>query len=232
VLAVAGMLLSGWGLVLLFSQRAFEIFHLRLDPDFAGLLVLVYGLLLWNGAQQARRYRLGARSMLLALTAIALPTLVAVPLTLWTWMLLLDRRMRVYLDGRRRGLDAAVAASLAQGITPTEFDRDPVLARRTAAARANRTVAALFAALGTAAALALVIVVSGAAALSPASIAFLGLGALGWLLSLAFAILARRVEEGRSLRNNAAVWSVLGLVAPSAGDRARMLARDRRDGLV
>ena len=42
----------------------------------------------------------------------------------------------------------------------------------------------------------------------------------------AFALLARRVEEGRSLRNNAAVWSLLGLLAPSAGARARMLARD------
>ncbi len=98
LLALLGMLMSAVGLVLLLAHEEFEVGLCDIDRDAAGLVVLLYGMLLWHSAGRARRRSAGARGMLLALTALALPTLVAIPVTAWTWVVLLDRRVRAHFE--------------------------------------------------------------------------------------------------------------------------------------
>ena len=234
VLAVSGMLLFVTGLTLLITQRGVDIFGISLGSDFAGILVAIYGLLLWNAAERARRYWPGARTLLLALTLVATPTLFAIPFALWTWVVLLGRRMRIYLDARLRGLEGPAAAALAHGHRLASVDHLPSQRRLRAAARANRRVAALFGVLGLGAAVAGLLI----GLRDPADLLRLpGTGFViamlaAWCIAFCFALLSARVEEGRSLRGNAGVWTVLGPVAPTASRRARMLVRDRRDALI
>jgi len=111
VLAVAGLLTLVGGAWLLLAGRPCTLGFLALDADAAGPLVALYGLLLWRAAERARRHSRGARTALLALTALAGPTLFALPLALWTWIVLLAPSMRVYYAARRRGLDGLAAAA-------------------------------------------------------------------------------------------------------------------------
>jgi len=234
LLSVVGLLTTLTGVGFLIADETFRFAFVVLDNDFAGLAILTYGALLWNAAERARKYWPGARVMLLALTAMAAPTLIAVPFIVWTWGLLLDQRMRVYMDARFRGLGAADAAAFAQGLQPQEADREPARDRRRAAVAANRRAMLLAGALAMTAWIAWFIVYR-----ESAYKAFEGEGmalfAIAWAatgVSLFFLKLERRLQRGRSVRLNALVWSLIAFVAPSAARRARMLARDARDGLI
>ncbi len=115
VLAVAGILLGVVGVGLLLADEAFEVGLYDLDDDGAGLVVAAYGIFLWRIAERARRFLPGSRTALLALTAAAAPTLVGLPLTLWTWRELMAADLRAYIDARTKGLDTVEAAAVAQG---------------------------------------------------------------------------------------------------------------------
>jgi len=188
--------------------------------------------LLWNAAERARKYWPGARTMLLVLTALAVPTLVALPITIWTWIALLAPSTRIYYDARHRGLDAAEASALAQGEPLPPADRPAVRERRRGAARANRTVAIVLGCVAVAVFIGWIILASDGRAFNDEGTFFLGVDLVAIPLAAAFAILARRVRRGRWLRFNGALWSVLGVIAPRSGRRARLLARDARDGLT
>jgi predicted Ser/Thr protein kinase len=232
VLAVCGVLVSVLGAYLLVAGDPFEFALVDFGGGGAGVLTLVYGVLLWNAAERARKYWPGARTMLLVLTALAVPTLVALPITIWTWIALLAPSTRIYYDARHRGLDAAEAAALAQGEPLPPADRPAVRDRRRGAARANRTVAIVLGYVALAAFIGWIIVASGGKAFKDEGAFFLGVDLVAIPLAAAFAILARRVRRGRWLRLNGALWSVLGVIAPRSGRRARLLARDARDGLA
>ncbi|MHC4491407.1 MAG: protein kinase domain-containing protein, partial [Planctomycetota bacterium] len=232
VLAVCGVLLSVLGVALLVSGDPFEFALVDIDGGSAGALTLVYGVLLWNAAERARKYWPGARTMLLALTALAVPTLVALPITIWTWVALLAPSTRIYYDARHRGLDAAEAATLAQGKPLPPADRPAVRERRRGAARANRTVAVVCGCVALAAAIGWIIVASGGKAFKDEGAFFVGVDLIAIPLAAGFAILAHQVRHGRWLRFNGSLWSVLGVIAPRTGRRARLLARDARDGLA
>jgi hypothetical protein len=232
VLAVCGVLLSVLGIVLLVSGEDLRFAFVDIDHGSAGVLVLVYGVLLWNAAERARKYWPGARTMLLALTALASPTLVALPITIWTWVALLAPSTRIYYDARHRGLDAAEAATLAQGAPLPPADRPAVRERRRGAARANRTVALICGAIALAALIGWIIVASEGKAFKDEGAFFLGVDMVAFPLAAAFGILAHHVRHGRWLRFNGWLWSVLGAIAPRSGRRARQLARDARDGLA
>jgi hypothetical protein len=232
VLAVCGVLVSVLGAYLLVAGDPFEFALVDFGGDGAGVLTLVYGVLLWNAAERARKYWPGARTMLLVLTALAVPTLIALPITIWTWAALLAPSTRIYYDARHRGLDAAEAAALAQGAPLPQADRPAVRQRRRGAARANRTVAIVLGCVALAAFIGWIIVASGGRAFKDEGTFFLGVDLVAIPLAAAFAILARRVRLGRWLRFNGGLWSVLGVIAPRAGRRARLLARDARDGLA
>lgn len=115
VLAVAGILVTVGGLVLIVGYAPLHLGAYRIDRDFSGALALVYGLLLWNAAERARRHRPWARLMLLTLTALAVPAVAPIPLTLWTWAVLLAPANRLFFDARARGLDPVEAARIAAG---------------------------------------------------------------------------------------------------------------------
>jgi len=230
LLAVCGMLAVVAGIVLLVRSAPLRLGLVHLSPDVAGVTVIVFGLLLWNAAERARRFRPGARAMLLVLTASSVPLLYPLPLVVWVWGTLLSRSTRIYYDARFRGLDSAEAALAAQGLPLPDHPRASVSRRLRAAAAAN-CVLSLFLG-GCAAALLLAWGigylaggVSGGRALPLVAVALAA-------VALFLAGLGRRVARGRALATNAWIWTVLGLLRPSAGARARMLLRDSRDGLV
>ncbi|MFI5403899.1 MAG: serine/threonine-protein kinase, partial [Planctomycetota bacterium] len=110
VLAVLGVLLGGVGIALLVAEEDFEVGLYDLDRDVAGLIVAAYGFVLWRIAERARRFTAGSRTLLLGLTTLLAPTIVGLPVTLWTWWALMGNDLRGYYDGRARGLDAIDAA--------------------------------------------------------------------------------------------------------------------------
>jgi len=231
ILSVCGLLCVVVGVALLVGEEDLEIGAVDMDESYGGALLGVFGLLLWNAAERARRYFVGARTTLLTLTALAVPTVVGIPLMVWTWLVLLWPSMRLYCDARARGLDPFEAAALAQGMDVPERDRPELLERQRAASAANRRAAILFAGLAGAAFVAWTLVAPGKATRDEG--AFL-LGCLAVLVPVAawFALLANRVRRGAWLHFNASFWTLLGVFAPRTARRARMLARDHRDGLV
>ena len=60
---------------------------------------------------------------------------------------------------------------------------------------------------------------------------FVGSIVLG-VLAIGLLLLASLLRNGRLIGFNASLWSVVGLFWPRAARRARMLKRDRRDGLL
>jgi predicted Ser/Thr protein kinase len=232
VLAVCGVLVSVLGAYLLVVGDPFEFAFVDFGGGGAGVFTLVYGVLLWNAAERARKYWPGARTMLLVLTALASPTLVALPITIWTWIALLAPSTRIYYDARHRGLDAAEAATLAQGAPLPPADRPAVRERRRGAARANRSVALVCGGIALAALIGWIIVASEGKMFKDEGAFFLGVDMVAFPLAAAFAFLAHQVNHGRWLRFNGWLWSVFGLFAPRTSRRARQLARDARDGLA
>jgi len=229
VLAVCGILLAVVGVGLLIAEEDFEIGLYDIDRDASGAIVLAYGILLWRVAERARRYLPRSRTLLLALTALAAPTVVGVPLTLWTWWALMGADLRAYYEARGRGLDTVQAAAVAQGL-PLPADADAELRSR-AAARANRWIAVALVVPAVAA-----YVWWAIEALDTPYRAFedetLALFLVAFVLSagaLAFGLLARRVERRTWLRRNAWVWTLLSPFAPRAAARARILGRNPKD---
>ena len=228
VLAIAGLGMIGIGLFLLLDNSRFEIGFYELDRGLAGLAVLAYGFSLWRAAEQTRRFSSGARSLLFVLTALALPTFVALPLTIWAWLVLLQPKMRIYFDARVRGLDAIEAARLAHGLDPEPRKRPEVAGRRAAAALANRRMARFWGALaGVALLIALLVLLDDLRIADEQGFLIpLGAGIALALGSLYFAYLAREVRARRRTKLNARTWSLLAGIAPKAARRARMLCRD------
>jgi hypothetical protein len=118
VLAVCGIVLTITGIGLLIAHEEFDIGTVEIERDAAGVLVLIFGLLLWNSAERARKYWPGARTMLLVLTLLLGFTVLGLPLTIWTWGLLLAPGMRAFYNARHRGMDTGQAASVARGTLP------------------------------------------------------------------------------------------------------------------
>ncbi|MHC4576538.1 MAG: serine/threonine-protein kinase [Planctomycetota bacterium] len=232
LLAVCGILVALTGVGFLLAGDDFELGLATLDESYAGVLLIVYGVLLWNAAERARRYWPGARTMLLTLTALAALTLVALPFTVWAWVVLVSPSMRAYYDARHRGLGAAEAAALAQGLPLLPHARPEVVRRRRTSARANRRVAVVCGCVALAALLGWAIVASGGKVLEDEGAFFLALTGIASGIAIAFAALAQQVRQGQWLHLNSWIWTVLGVLAPRTGRRARMLARDARDGLA
>ncbi len=231
VLAVAGILLSLFGALLLWTARPLSAGLVALGAaDAAGVWVLVYGLLLWNAAERARRFWPGARTTLLVLTALAAPTLFALPLTLLTWVLLLLPSMRAYFDARHRGMEADEAAALAQGLPLTPRARPRLDSRRRHCVRDDRHASVMCAAVGGAALIGwlLVLLDNTSQALREEGALFLIVAVAGGLGSALFTYLARAIAAGRGEQFNATVWSILGVLvwAPRVRRRTRLLARD------
>jgi len=224
LLAVAGMLMSVVGVVLLLAHEEFEVGLYDIDRDAAGVVVLLYGMLLWNGAERARHQAAGARRMLLALTALALPTLVAIPLTVWTWAVLLDRRVRVRFEHAVAPAEALTVASEPPQEGPSPADR------LRAAARLNRHVGKILLVLAGIGVLAWTIefLDSARSALRDDWFALLAVAGGLALLALLLRRLGTRVREGRLLRLNALLWTLVGPIAPRAARRAREVAREHR----
>ena len=118
VLSVCGIALSVVGIGLLVAGEGLDIGAYDIDPDVAGGLVLIFGVLLWNSAERARRFRPGARTVLLALTLLSTPTIAGIPFAIWAWVVFLSPGMRVFYAARYRGMDTAGAASVAHGLLP------------------------------------------------------------------------------------------------------------------
>ncbi|MGQ0612621.1 MAG: protein kinase domain-containing protein [Planctomycetaceae bacterium] len=231
VLAVAGILLSLFGAFLLWTACPLRVGLFAVSAgDAAGVWVLLYGLLLWNAAERARRFWPGARTTLLVLTALAASTLFALPLTLLTWVLLLLPSMRAYCDARHRGLEADEAAALAQGMPLPPRPRPRLDTRRRHCVRDDRHAAGMLAALGGAALIGwlLVLLDDSRQALRGEGLTFLCVAVAGGLGAALFGHLARAIAAGRGEQANAAVWSILGVLvwAPGVRRRARLLARD------
>ncbi len=233
ILAGFGILITVAGAVLLFDPARVEIGLLDLDRDSAGLVLLAYGMLLWNTAERSRRHWPGARNLLLALTGVAAVTLIALPFTVWTWATLLSPAFRRYVDARFRGASEAEAAALAQGFAIERRGTQQALARRAAVVRANRIAATWMCSAAVGLFLAWLI------AYADTPLRFKDEGAAVAALSMAFAnfgflyfALGRAVANNRWLRLNAAVWTVTGLVTGKTTRRARALRRDQKDGLL
>ena len=229
VLSVTGIALGIAGTVLVFADEQVDAGLYELDNDFAGWIVGLFGLLLWGAAERARRFDPPARTALLTLTLLAAPTVIALPLVVWTWIVLAAPSMRDYFDARARELDEVDAAALAQGAPPPPKERLAPRVRRREAARANRTAAQglLVLALGCWIAW----LVSGAKMRDEGAF-FFSMASILTPLGIWFEVLHQRVAAGAWIRFNGWLWSVLAPVAPRAARRARMLARDARDGLI
>jgi hypothetical protein len=230
ILSVCGILLTVGGIWLLVAEESVEILLLELDRDYAGILVLIFGVLLWNAAERSRKHWPGARTSLLALTLLWAPCLVTLPLTIWTWTTLLGPRMRTFMDARFRGLEAPEAAALAQGMELPNRPHPLASRRLEQSARANVT-ATIVSSVLVAAAWASTLYAIETAAYAARD----GLVVVACCLSLpplVFVFLAWRTRRGRSLLLNALVWSLLAPLAPRVARRAWMLLRDRRDGLA
>jgi predicted Ser/Thr protein kinase len=224
VLAVAGVLLIVVGAGFLIAEEDVAVGFYEIDRDVGGLILAAYGAVLWRVAERARRYLPGSRTVLLALTAVAAPALVTLPIVVWTWWALLGADLRAYYDARGRGLGTVEAAALAQGVELPDLHAE---ARRRASARANRVLARLFAAVAAFAFVAWLVVAldSPRRAAEDEAAAFLVATALFSLLALGFGLLGRRVERRAWLRANAWVWTALAPVAPRAAARARFLGK-------
>jgi hypothetical protein len=230
ILAVCGVLLVVTGIGLIIASEDAEIGLIDLGHDFAGVLVLIFGIFLWNSAERARKHWPGARTMLLALTALAAGSIVALPVTIWTWVVLLHPKMRVFMDARHRGMDASDAAALAQGLPLERKDRPQMTERRKAAAKANRTVVIVFGALAVATLIAWFIVSVGSGkATRDEGAALLTIGLSLTAVQMFFLYLSLMLPSGRVTRLNAIVWSLLSPLSPKAARRAWMLVRDERD---
>jgi predicted Ser/Thr protein kinase len=230
ILAVCGVLLVVIGFGLLIAQEDARIGLLDLDDGFAGILVLIFGIFLWNSAERARKHWPGARTMLLALTVLAAASIVAIPVTIWTWVVLLHPKMRVFMDARHRGMDAPDAAALAQGMPLERKDRPQMTARLKAAVKANRSVMVAVGALAVATLIAWFFVgVGGGKATRDEGAALLGIGLSLTAIQMFFLYLMLTLPSGRITRLNAIVWSLLSPLSPKAARRAWMLVRDERD---
>jgi hypothetical protein len=225
VLAVLGVLLAVVGVGLLVAEERFEVGLYEIDDDSAGLIVAVFGFVLWRVAERARRYAPGSRTLLLALTALLAPTIFGLPITLWTWWAFMRADLRAYFDARSAGLGAIEAAARTQRLPlPGLPDHD---AQRRAAAGANRRIAWVLGALAVAALAlwtAVAIETPHKADRDEGAALLLVTGILA-VLTFGFAVLARRVERRSWLRPNAWVWTILSPVAPRAAARARFLGQ-------
>jgi hypothetical protein len=221
VLAVTGILLAIVGVGLLVSEEKFEVGLYDLDRDASGVIVACYGLVLWRVAERARKFGAGSRTMLLALTALLLPTLFGTPITFWTWWALVGADLRAYYDARSRGVDAAEAAALAQG-----RPKDPQHEAHRRAAVANRKMARVLAVLAFGCSVCWIIVAADTPrhAFRDEGFAFLICTWALIALSIGFRLLARQVERREWLKPNAWAWTILSPVAPRTAARARLLA--------
>jgi len=118
VLSVCGIALSIVGLGLLIAHEEFDFGAYDIDRDVAGIIVLIFGVLLWNSAERARKFWPGARTMLLVLTLLSIPTVAGAPFAIWTWVVFLSPGMRAFYTARYRGMDTGEAASVAHGFRP------------------------------------------------------------------------------------------------------------------
>jgi len=143
------------------------------------------------------------------------------PITLWTWWSLVGADLRAYYEARSRGVDAAEAASLAQGRPP---DAQHEAHRRAVAA--NVKAARILAVLAFACAVCWIVVASDAPrrAFRDEGFAFLICTWALVALAIAFRFLARQVERRAWLKPNAWAWTILSPVAPRTAARARLLA--------
>jgi len=232
LLAAAGIILAVAGCYLLFDQHRIDLGLVELDPGLSGLVLLLYGGALWNAAERARAHWPGARTVVLALTAVAGLTLVAIPVTVVTWMMLLAPEMRRYTDARFRGASEVEAAALAQGYAIERVGLKQAMERRRKASDLNRRAAAWFCALSLGAFLVWAIGFKSHVRFKDEGFAcFLSaqiLVSIGFL----FFVMARKVAGGTWLRVNAWIWTGLAFLSPKGASRARAALRDRRDGLL
>jgi len=226
VLAVLGILLAAVGVGILVSKEPFRVGLYDLDRDVSGILVAVYGLVLWRVAERARRFAAGSRALLLALTALLAPTLVGLPITVWTWWALLGSDLHAYFAARARGLGTVEAAAHAQDLPLHEQPAAQQEALRRAAL-SNRRLSRFFALLGL-----LSYVLWLIEALDAPHRAFRDEGLaffVGvWILvalSVTFRVLARQVAQGLWLSANARTWTMLSPFAPRTAARARLVAQ-------
>jgi predicted Ser/Thr protein kinase len=225
VLAVLGVLLAVVGGGLLFAEEKFEVGLYDIDRDASGPIVVAFGVLLWRVAERGRRFAAGSRTLLLALTALLAPTLVGLPITLWTWWSFLGADLRAYYGARSKGVGTVAAAAYAQGLPLKGLDEEAGAQRR-AAAHANRRAAWILgglALLGFGFWLLIAIETPGKADRDEGA-ALMLLTAVLALLAVGFAALARRVARNAWLTTNAWVWTVLSPVAPKAAVRAWTVA--------
>ncbi len=225
VCGIVGMILGGF---ILIGGEQLNIGAYELDQGVAGLIVIVFGFVLVRTVNAARRFGGMSRSTLLALTLLAAPTIAGIPFAVWAWVLLLNRKMRVYLDARERGLDGIEAAGLADGIAPAPRPRPEVVDRRKRAVAMNRLAAVLFT-IGSAALLltAIIVAVDRPSRMDDASFlvplfASLANGAA----AIVYWKLARKVAADQATKTNAALWSFTSWFTPRTSKRARMLHKD------
>jgi len=162
------------------------------------------------------------------LTLLAAPTIAGIPFAVWAWVLLLNPRMRAYLDARERGLDGIEAAGIADGFAPAPRPRPEVTDRRKRAVAVNKLAAVLFT-IGSAALLlaAIIVAVDRPARMDDASFLVPLLASFcNGVAALLYWKLARKVAADQATKTNAAVWSFTSWFTPRSSKRARMLHKD------
>ncbi|HEX5137995.1 MAG TPA: serine/threonine-protein kinase [Planctomycetota bacterium] len=225
VLGVLGVLLAVVGIGFLIAGERIEIGLYRLDDDSGGLIVAIFGIVLWRAAERARRFGTGSRTMLLALTALLAPTFLGLPFAFWTWWALAGSDLRAYFEARAKGLGTVEAAARAQNLPHP--DPDPQHEALRCASLANRKAARVLALLSFLSYVFWILVALDAPrrAFRDEGFAFF-LGT--WIfaaVAVGFRMLARQVQQRAWLHPNAWTWTILSPLAPKTAARARLLAQ-------